>query len=157
MSGLRASAEAFFAHLFSILLSVLVGQGQGMLIGAIFTNPKNGVTVGTVLLGAFMLSGGFFVREVPDWIDWVKYAGFPFWSLNLFLKIEFEGRDFEDCGGLGNEEKSGDCEPVEDLGDALSLQPDVNASVWPEIVVLVGMCLVQRAAIYYVLRKKTAS
>jgi len=157
MSGLRDTAEAFFSHWLAILLSILVGQSQGMLIGAIFTNPKNGVTAGTVILGAFMLSGGFFVRDVPEFVDWIKYLGFTFWSLNLFLKIEFNGRDIEDCGGLGRDEDSEDCRPLDDLGDALSIDTDVDASVWPEVVVLFGMCVATRIAIYYVLRKKTSS
>lgn len=157
MAGLRDTAEAFFSHWFAILLSILVGESQGMLIGATFTNPKNAITAGTVILGASMLSSGFFVREVPDFVDWIKYLAFPFWSLNLFLKIEFNGRDIEDWGGLGSKEDSENCEPLDDLGDVLSLDPDVDASVWPEMVVLFGMCVETRITIYYVLKKKTSS
>jgi hypothetical protein len=38
-----------------------------------------------------LLAGGFYVRNIPVWISWMKYLSFIYWAWNLTLKIEFGG------------------------------------------------------------------
>lgn len=39
-----------------------------------------------VMLG-FMLVGGFYVRNIPDWIGWLKWVSFMTYGYNLVLKV----------------------------------------------------------------------
>lgn len=153
--GLRSSPVAFFANWLSVILVTLVAQTWGMLIGAGVMDVQKAQTIMSILTLAFMLVGGFFVRDVPVWVDWIKYVSFIWWAFNLVLKIEFNGRDFEDCGGFGDESEKSECEPVEDLGDALNLPSDPNDAVWSDVVVLFAMLVAGRVIIYYILKQKT--
>eukprot|EP00803_Ostreobium_quekettii_P010334 evm.model.scf_2037.2 EVM.evm.TU.scf_2037.2 scf_2037:9622-19005(-) len=153
-TGLRISAGAFFGNWLGVMLLTLVGQSVGMLIGASVMDVQKAQTVATVLMLGLMLVGGFFVREVPSWIDWLKYGSFIWWGFSLLNKIEFGGRSFVDCGDLGVAEVDG-CVPVDDLQDALNLPTDVDKSVWPELVFLFASLVIMRWMIYEVLRRKT--
>jgi len=153
--GLRSTPEAFFSNWLSVLLVTLVAQTWGMLIGASVMSIQSAQTITSILTLAFMLVGGFFVRDVPDWVGWLKYGSFIWWAFNLVLKIEFNDRQIEDCGGIGNEPEKSVCEPVDDLSDSLNLPSDVNDSVWSDVVVLVAMLLVGRLIIYFILKRKT--
>ena len=154
-TGLRATAEAFIANWLTIVLVALVANSYGMLIGAAVMNFKSAQTIATLTMLTFMLSGGFYVRDVPVWISWLKYLSFPYWAFNIVLKVEFSSRVFEDCGGLTGESNTTECKQINDIADALSLPPEVNANVISEVFVLIGMLFVVRIVIYFVLRRKT--
>eukprot|EP00803_Ostreobium_quekettii_P006485 evm.model.scf_157.4 EVM.evm.TU.scf_157.4 scf_157:83416-93168(-) len=157
-TGLRVTAGAFFANWLSIMLVTLVGQSLGMLIGAAVMDVQQAQTITSVLMLGLMLVGGFYVRDVPDWVGWLKYGSFMWWGFSLLNKIEFGDRSFVDCGGLG-EATDGpvQCVPVDSLKEALNLPTDVNDSVWPEVTFLLSLLVVTRAVIYYVLQRKTRS
>ncbi|CAG9464710.1 unnamed protein product [Pedinophyceae sp. YPF-701] len=95
MSGLKATAAAFFGNWFTIILTVLVGQSMGMLIGTVMMNPKSGQTVATIAMLTFMLTAGFYIDDIPVWIEWVKYLGFPYFSWRMLMKLEFGDYDGE--------------------------------------------------------------
>jgi ABC-type multidrug transport system permease subunit len=138
--GLRAAAGAFFCNLASLLLIVLNAQSWGLLLGGLFMDPKTAQAITTVVMLSFLLVSGFYVRDVPVWIGWLKYLSFIYWGYNLLLKIEFRHRSFN---GVAN------------LKSALRLAVNPNKNVWPEVVVLLGMLLALRVATYFVLRRKT--
>jgi hypothetical protein len=39
-------------------------------------DPKQAQTVTTVVMLTFLLVGGFYVKDVPVWIGWIKYFSF---------------------------------------------------------------------------------
>lgn len=90
----RPPPGAFFAHWASVLLIVLTSQSVGLLIGATVTNPQNGQTIATIYMLASMLVGGYYVRGMPVWIQWMKYCSFIYWGWNLLLKVEFVHRPY---------------------------------------------------------------
>jgi len=53
-------------------------QSWGLLLGAVFMNPKTAQTVASIMMLTFMLVGGFYVRDVPIWIQWTKVRGLGF-------------------------------------------------------------------------------
>jgi ABC-type multidrug transport system permease subunit len=53
--GLQRDAGCFFGTLFSLLLVVLVAEAWGLLVGAIFFNPKDGQAFTTVIILAMLL------------------------------------------------------------------------------------------------------
>lgn len=46
-------------------------------------------TVTTVIMLAFLLVGGYYVRNIPVWISWIRYLSFLFWGYNLVIKTQF--------------------------------------------------------------------
>lgn len=39
-------------------------------------NPKTAQTIAAVLMLVFMLISGYYVRNIPVWISWLKYLSF---------------------------------------------------------------------------------
>lgn len=46
-------------------------------------------TVTTIVILAFLLVGGYYVRSIPEWIGWLKYLSFLYWGFNLLIKSQF--------------------------------------------------------------------
>ncbi|KAI7845331.1 hypothetical protein COHA_001172 [Chlorella ohadii] len=163
MGGLRHGGY-FFLNWLTVLLSTLVAQTLGLLIGATVMVVKTAQTVAAVLMLTFMLVGGFYVTNIPVWIAWIKWLSFLTYTFSLLLKIEFAGRDLWDCS-IGSDENfnpsdpwnyvaSGQCEPVKDLNDSFNTSVALDSPPW-EAAALVGMLLAFRLAVYIALRKKT--
>jgi hypothetical protein len=84
-------------------------------------------------------------------------AGFIYYSYQLALKIEFQGRALYDCGGRDipdPELQPTLCRPTTDLRQALRLQTDPNEWPW-EAICLVAMLVGFRVLVYVALRLKT--
>ncbi|KAH7568028.1 hypothetical protein JRO89_XS07G0218100 [Xanthoceras sorbifolium] len=102
MVGLRPTFTAFSLTLLTIFLSIVAAQGLGLIIGAAFMDVKKATTLASVIVMTFMLSGGFFIKEVPLFMSWVRYMSFNHHSYRLLMKIQYN------CSGSGPE--SGYCE-----------------------------------------------
>lgn len=87
MAGLRYTAGAFFGTYGTLLLSMLVAQSLGLLLGAIFMNPKTAQVVATVLMLTIVLTAGYFVTDIPDWIEWIQWLSYIYYALGRFLGI----------------------------------------------------------------------
>ena len=72
MAGLRPTAWAFFANWSAVVLTMLVAQSFGLLIGALVMVPKTAQTITAVVMLTMMLVGGFYVTNIPVWIAWLK-------------------------------------------------------------------------------------
>ncbi|KAG2437947.1 hypothetical protein HXX76_005562 [Chlamydomonas incerta] len=144
LGGLRPSAGAFFSNWAAMLLVVLLAQSWGLLFGGTFMDPKSAQTVTTVVMLTFLLVGGFYVKQVPAWIGWIKYISFVYWGYNLLLKVQFGGATYTGADGA----------PVS-VQHSLGLPTDPNASKAPEVLVLLGMLVILRSLTYVVLRHKT--
>ncbi len=64
----------FFTILSVILLTTLTGESIGMFIGTLTLNFEKAVAIATVTLLGVLLLGGFYVRELPYWLTWLKYT-----------------------------------------------------------------------------------
>lgn len=91
MAGLRYNAAAFFGVYGTLLLSMFVAQSYGLLLGSYFMNPKTAQAVAAVMMLAFILTGGFFVVNIPGWISWLKYLSFVYYALGVLLYVQFDG------------------------------------------------------------------
>lgn len=149
MSGLRISANAFFENWFSVLLIMSVSQSLGLLIGACVQNFRTALSFTTVLVLSIMLVGGFYVRNIPVWIRWLKYLSFIYYGYGLVLKIEFNHR-YVQC-------------PIQDLGEQCLvsqtdlLDLDVDKPPTLQACMLIAFLLLMRTSIYYALKIKTDS
>lgn len=123
MGGLRYSAAAFFGNLFAVFLGMLVAQSIGLLLGILFMDPKTAQVYATIISMTMVLTGGFFVVDLPDWIGWLRYLSFVYYTLGILLYVEFNGRTIYSCvsPGVGNAceltnpsnpAQRAECEPV---------------------------------------------
>lgn len=55
---------------------MFVTQSLGLLLGTIVMVPKTAQTIASVVMLTFVLTGGYFVTDIPVWIGWLS----EFWS-----------------------------------------------------------------------------
>ncbi|CAF4063774.1 unnamed protein product, partial [Rotaria sp. Silwood2] len=135
------------------LLSILVAESLGLLLGAAFKNLQHAITVATVLLIGLMLVGGFFVRNLPHWLGvWGKWLSFFKYSYDACLQLQFKGGRIYKCVDgsiipLCRNNPNGtfvSSEAIEFFG--------VGISIGLNFLVLFGMFVVFRTLAYLALR-----
>ncbi|KAK9066823.1 hypothetical protein SSX86_014146 [Deinandra increscens subsp. villosa] len=117
MCGLKPELGSFVLTLLVLLAYVLVSQGLGFAVGAIIMDAKRASTVVTVIMLAFVLTGGYYVHKVPSFMAWIKYVSSTFYSYRLLIRVQYgQGRNiwyllgcFDQYGG-----KHGSCKFIED-------------------------------------------
>ncbi|XP_076950061.1 ABC transporter G family member 22-like [Bidens hawaiensis] len=90
MAGLRLAADSFFLTMVIVFLCIVAAQGLGLAIGATLTDLKKATTLASVTVMAFMLAGGYFVKDVPIFIAWLRYLSFNYHTYRLLLKVQYE-------------------------------------------------------------------
>ena len=73
-TGLRVSAAGFFANWATVLLVAMVAQSIGLLLGAGLASVQRAQTAATVSMLTLILCSGFWIKDVPNWLEWVKCA-----------------------------------------------------------------------------------
>ncbi|GBF97037.1 ABC transporter G family member [Raphidocelis subcapitata] len=164
--GLNRVAADYFAMLGTMVLVVLVAEAWGLLLGGIFMHARKAQTATTVIMLTFLLVGGYYARNIPVWIGWLRYLSFLFWGFNILTKIQFRRYDYYDCGttvgagstrGVSSAELAATpgCTRVEDLQRTLGLPAPPQQPAWPDALVLIAMLVALRLAAFFVLRVKT--
>lgn len=171
MGGLRYNAAAFFGMYGVTLLTMLVAQGLGLLLGVVTMVPKTAQTLASVVMMAMVLTGGFFITELPSWLEWVKYLSFIYYSLGIMLYIQFSGggRQLYSCTdpasadacaqtNPADPETSPACQPVDNIQEALALaqDPSNQGEAIRNAFILLGFFIAFRVLVYVLLRRKTA-
>jgi len=172
MAGLRYTAGAFFGIYGTILLTMFVAQAYGLLLGSWLMNPKTAQAVAAVIMLTFILTGGYFVSNIPVWIAWVKYLSFMYYSLALVLYLQFDAGnapfyscyatiDGAKCQAVNVDNPSTNelCDPVINLQHSLGINQDIvsQSEAIRNGMILLGFLIVLRIAVYFVLRSKTSS
>lgn len=101
MTNLELTFAAFFLTLLTVYLNVVTSQGLGFLIGAALMEVKQATTLASIIMLAFMLTGGFFVQNIPVWMSWLKYLSFNYYNFRLITKVQYSGDERYDCGTSG--------------------------------------------------------
>ncbi|KAK6191382.1 hypothetical protein SNE40_003088 [Patella caerulea] len=102
----------FFGMIFTIIITAVTGQSLGLFVGIAFTNVKTGVSVSVIAMTAIMLLGGFFTRNLPFWLDWVKYFSFIHYAFHCSLVLEFYDGEGVQCLQAKNESNFMICKDV---------------------------------------------
>jgi len=153
MAGMNPSADAFFGYASTLLLAVLVGESLGLLIGATVPNFEKAIMVMTLVSLALMLTGGFFVQNIPSFFSWVKYLS-PFkYAYDSCVIFEFSGVKtpcdgsgvLPDCMGSSEGYVNGEA-VIEYLG----VKEDLGFNMGMLVVLLVGL----RTSAYLALRQQ---
>lgn len=77
MAGISDRVDVFAFTTLVSLLSVVAGEAIGLMVGASIYDMEKAMTTMTVISLALMLLGGFFVENVPSWLEWGKFLS-PF-------------------------------------------------------------------------------
>ncbi|XP_024977235.1 ABC transporter G family member 9-like [Cynara cardunculus var. scolymus] len=98
MAGLRPELGSFLYALSTLLLSVLVSQGLGLALGALVMDLKSATTLGSVIMLAFTLAGGYYIQNVPAFISWMKYISISQYTYKLLVGSQYEHGQTYQCG-----------------------------------------------------------
>ena len=134
---------------------MVAGESIGLLIGASIYDLEKAMTTMTVVSLGLMLLGGFFIQNVPTWLEWGKYLS-PFkYSFDASRQLVFDRP--VPCDGSGALEQL--CGIGEDLNDFASSEDvlaslGVQGSVWFNALMLLAIGLGPRYIAYLALRAK---
>ena len=128
-----------------MLLTCYTAGSLGLLIGAWFMNLKRAQSAATVLMLTIMLTGGFFVRDIPVWISWIQYLSYILYAFYGLVDIHLTGRTPDFCSG--GDADSTMCSGMMGAGGATS-----NLGVGAYIGILALMLVVLRFGVYAALR-----
>ncbi|KAI3965770.1 hypothetical protein MKX01_010727 [Papaver californicum] len=98
MAGLKPTAFHFFKTLIVVLYTVLVAHGVGLTIGAVVMDFRSATKLAAVIVNAFFLVGGYYVRNVPSSIAWLKYISVTYHSYKLILSSRYKSDEMYACG-----------------------------------------------------------
>ncbi|XP_047322116.1 ABC transporter G family member 25 [Impatiens glandulifera] len=148
MAGLKQDFVAFVLTWMVLIGYVLVSQGLGLALGALIMDAKQASTVVTVIMLAFVLTGGFYVHKVHVCLAWMKYISTTFYCYRLLINVQYEeGRGISSllaCTHYGTEMAS--CKFIEE---------DVRGQISPSVSVmaLLVMFFGYRMLAYIALRR----
>jgi ABC-type multidrug transport system ATPase subunit len=153
MASISSKFSIFVATTCVSLLSVMAGEAIGLFVGATIYDMEKGMTVMIVISLALALLGGFFVENVPSFLEWAKYLS-PFkYAFDASLPLVFD--EPVPCDGSGALEgicggsDTGYAQP-EEVISYLGVQGTVAFNVG--ILIVIG--LVPRYIAYLALRAK---
>ncbi len=66
--------QTYFMILAVLLLVALVGESVGMFIGTLTVSFDKALAITTIATLAILLLGGFYVKNLPTWLRWLKYT-----------------------------------------------------------------------------------
>lgn len=100
MAGVRDDAGVFFGFVAFQLLAVLTAESIGFWIGTAFFNPRQALVAASVILLTLMLLGGFFIRNIPSWVAWLRYLSNFKYANDASLGLVFDTNTPCDGSGL---------------------------------------------------------
>jgi len=77
MADINPRFEIYLATLGCTLLAVLAGESYGLLCGALVMDFEKAMTIMVVVSLTTMAAGGYYVKNIPDFLVWIKYIS-PF-------------------------------------------------------------------------------
>ncbi|PKC04410.1 hypothetical protein RhiirA5_422285 [Rhizophagus irregularis] len=156
----------FVAYLVVVLLSAITSQSFGYLFGATILNVQKSISVGLVFMVIVTLLGGFYVKQLPTGLTWLKYLSFLKYSYSLLMQIQFDSpkaqfrcaRPGELPAGKLSMCNAGDNTPMSSIpGISIIENLGLNELPWyANLIVLLGFCIVVRVLAYYPLRKNSS-
>ncbi|KAF8033442.1 hypothetical protein BT93_D2142 [Corymbia citriodora subsp. variegata] len=146
MGGLKPDPATFILSLLIVLYSVLVSQSLGLAFGAILMDVKQATTLASVTTMVFLIAGGYYIQQIPPFIEWLKYLSYSYYCYRLLLGVQYSNDDVYECM-KGELCRVGDFPAVKAVGlNNLWLDVFIMASM------LVGYRLIAYVALHRILR-----
>ncbi|XP_071701455.1 ABC transporter G family member 26-like [Rutidosis leptorrhynchoides] len=145
MVGFKKTLQCFFLTLSTVLLVAITSQGAGEMFGAAVMSIRRAGMFASLILMLFLLTGGYYVQHIPEFMQWLKYVSFMYHGFRLLLKVQYSGDELYECESIGG------CRPLQSSPsfDTVNLKGG-----WKEVWMLLGMGLVYRLLAYIFLRRK---
>ncbi|ESQ54531.1 hypothetical protein EUTSA_v10024656mg [Eutrema salsugineum] len=151
MAGLNPNPVNFFLTLLVLLVHVLVSGGLGLALGALVMDQKSATTLGSVIMLAFLLAGGYYVRHVPVFISWIQYLSIGYYTYKLLILGQYTENQWYPCGENGKLKcYVGDFEGIKHIGFHSGL-----SSAFALAVMLVGYRIVAYIALMRIGKTKS--
>lgn len=153
LAGLNNSFAIFLGSTGCTLLSVLTGESIGLLVGASILDFEKGMVVMTVVSLGLMAVGGFFVENIPPFVEWIKYLS-PFkYAFDASQQLTFDRA--VPCDGSGALESYcfGNAEgyaTVQEVNEYL----DIQGSILFNVTMLFVISVICRLGAFYSLKSK---
>ena len=98
MARINNNFAIFLGILVFQLLSILVAESLGLFLGAALRNLHHAITGATVTLITLMLVGGFFIKNLPNWLGiWSRWLSFFKYAYSACLRLQFMGSQRYQC------------------------------------------------------------
>ena len=72
MAGINPRFDVFLSTLGCTLLAVLAGESYGLLCGALVMDFEKAMTVMIVFSLTAMAAGGYYIKNIPAFLQWLK-------------------------------------------------------------------------------------
>ncbi|XP_061338065.1 ABC transporter G family member 14-like [Gastrolobium bilobum] len=115
MGGLKPHPMTFALTLLVVLYSVLVSQSLGLAFGAILMEVKQATTLASVTTLVFLIAGGYYIQQIPPFIEWLKYLSYSYYCYKLLLGVQYSDDDKYECS-KGVLCKVEDFPPIKSMG-----------------------------------------
>ncbi|GAX20870.1 ATP-binding cassette, subfamily G (WHITE), member 1 [Fistulifera solaris] len=138
MMAIRNDIVTFIASIGCTLLSVMAGEAFGLLVGASILDLQHAITTMTVSMLFLMLLGGFFVENIPSFVEWAKYLS-PFkYAFDSSLQLVVD-RDLpcDDSGVLDELCNADGFAPVDEVLDFIGVQGSLGFNVGMLVVLII--------------------
>ncbi|XWS09622.1 hypothetical protein CRYUN_Cryun39dG0005500 [Craigia yunnanensis] len=145
MAGFKRTVLCFLLTLFTILLIVIISQGAGELFGAAVLSIKRAGMMASLALMLILLTGGYYVEHIPEFMHWMKYLSFIYYGFRLLLKVQYSGDQLYEC------QSKGGCRPLQNSPSFDTVNLDGGLQ---EVWILLAMALGYRLCAYFCLRKR---
>ncbi|KAK6158538.1 hypothetical protein DH2020_005852 [Rehmannia glutinosa] len=142
MGGLRPDPATFILSLLIVLFSVLVSQSLGLAYGALLMDVKQAATLASVTTMVFLIAGGYYVRQIPPFIAWLKYLSYSYYSYKLLLGFNTTS-DYYECA-KGVYCRVADYPPIKSVG---------LSHLWIDISIMTLMLVGYRFIAYLALHR----
>jgi ABC-type multidrug transport system permease subunit len=84
-----ANVQTFSALLAFQILSSIVAQSIGLLVGAACVDLDVSVTISALFSMSSILFGGFYSATMPYWLNWIRYLSIVYYAFQNMQMIEF--------------------------------------------------------------------
>ncbi|XP_013407500.1 ABC transporter G family member 14 isoform X2 [Lingula anatina] len=161
MAGLNG-VVGFFGMWATIMLTSILTQGIGFVIGMTVLDLKLSISTAAIFMLSSMLAGGYYTRNIPFWLDWIKYLSFINYCYHTGVILEFTGAEPFSC--LGNHTTAyADCLHDNNLGlnlngtlyfksEAVLEQMGITWPLWLYVLVIAVATIIVRLTAYLILR-----
>lgn len=143
MGGLKPDPATFILSLLIVLYSVLVSQSLGLAFGAILMDVKQATTLASVTTLVFLIAGGYYIQQIPPFIEWLKYLSYSYYCYKLLLGVQYSHDDVYECT-KGELCRVGDFPAVKAVG--------LN-NLWLDVFIMASMLISYRLLAYAALHR----
>eukprot|EP00762_Andalucia_godoyi_P001164 ANDGO_02077.mRNA.1 ABC transporter G family member 27 len=152
LCGLYINGAAYVEFFFTILLGALCAQSLGLFISAAILDFEKSIVFASIFILFQMLAGGFYVRNMPNWIEWISYISIIKYMYEAAIFIVFpDDRDFS-CSSTSTIYRASNGGMCPIPGNAIRDALDIHGTIGSRIGALFAFMIGYRILAYYALR-----